>query len=113
MAELPRAPQQRRGERAELHRRAQVRSAGPLPHRRPRDRRLRQRRHRDRRVRGALNMPQPANMSAFPKADTRVATQEAVVENLRKLVDAWRGFPLGAARDAWPEDPARYEPMQP
>jgi type III restriction enzyme len=36
--------------------------------------------------------------------------QDQIVANLRKRVDAWRGFGLGAAAEPYPEDAPRYEP---
>lgn len=39
-----------------------------------------------------------------------LAGQDRVIAVVRSLVDAWRGFALGAARDPWPEEPPRYQP---
>jgi len=36
--------------------------------------------------------------------------QHKVIERVRRLVDDWRGFPLGRASDAYPDTPPRYEP---
>src|SRR4051812_10636879 len=36
--------------------------------------------------------------------------QHKVIERVRRLVDEWRGFPLGRASDAYPDTPPRYEP---
>jgi type III restriction enzyme len=41
-----------------------------------------------------------------PKGQAKVITEVA------KLVDAWRGFPLGPAREAYPNDEPRYEPTR-
>ncbi len=37
--------------------------------------------------------------------------QHQVIEAIRQRVDAWRGFPLGDAREAYPQDPALYKPV--
>jgi type III restriction enzyme len=37
--------------------------------------------------------------------------QHQVVEAVKRRVDAWRGFALGHARDAYPEDAPRYQPV--
>ncbi|MFS8066001.1 MAG: DEAD/DEAH box helicase family protein, partial [Byssovorax sp.] len=37
--------------------------------------------------------------------------QAKVIAHVRGLVDAWRGFPLGAAGDPSPVEPPRYEPV--
>ena len=36
--------------------------------------------------------------------------QHQVIEAVQRRVDAWRGFPLGHAPDAYPEQLPRYEP---
>lgn len=36
--------------------------------------------------------------------------QKAVIEAVKKRVDAWRGFSLGHAADAYPDEAPRYEP---
>jgi type III restriction enzyme len=40
-----------------------------------------------------------------------VILQEQVVEQLRKRVDAWRGFPLSRAADPYSDEAPRYEPV--
>lgn len=37
--------------------------------------------------------------------------QKAVIEAVKKRVDAWRGFALGHAPDAYPDEAPRYEPV--
>lgn len=37
--------------------------------------------------------------------------QYAVIDAVSARVDAWRGFPLGGAMEAWPDDPPRYAPV--
>ncbi|MEQ1736637.1 MAG: DEAD/DEAH box helicase family protein, partial [Rhodoglobus sp.] len=37
---------------------------------------------------------------------------DAVITRIRAQVDAWRGFPLGKASDAWPDARAIYEPRE-
>ncbi len=39
--------------------------------------------------------------------------QELVISKVRALVDQWRGFQLGHAREAYPETPPAYEPTLP
>ncbi len=39
--------------------------------------------------------------------------QHKVIERVRRLVDEWRGFPLGRASDPYPDNPPRYEPAAP
>ncbi|HEY3353162.1 MAG TPA: hypothetical protein VGQ83_07950 [Polyangia bacterium] len=36
--------------------------------------------------------------------------QARVIAEVRRLVDDWRGFPLGTATEPYPEEPPRYEP---
>ena len=40
-----------------------------------------------------------------PKGQGRVITE------VRRMVDAWRGFPLGRAADPYPSQPPRYQPV--
>jgi type III restriction enzyme len=37
--------------------------------------------------------------------------QGRVIAEVGRLVDAWRGFPLGSAREAYPEQEPRYQPV--
>jgi len=39
--------------------------------------------------------------------------QARVLAEVRRLVDEWRGFPLGRAHDPYPDEPPRYEPAGP
>lgn len=39
--------------------------------------------------------------------------QARVLAEVRRLVDEWRGFPLGSAADPYPDEPPRYEPVRP
>lgn len=48
----------------------------------------------------------------FPET-TGVSSQEGIVQVLRARVDKWRGFALGPAHAASPEDPPSYAPTQP
>ena len=36
--------------------------------------------------------------------------QEEIVAALRSRVDAWRGFALGSASEAYPEEAPKYQP---
>ncbi|KYF61556.1 hypothetical protein BE11_12820 [Sorangium cellulosum] len=38
--------------------------------------------------------------------------QAKVIQEIARLVDAWRGFPLGRAAEPYPAAPPRYEPVQ-
>lgn len=38
--------------------------------------------------------------------------QDKIIAVVRRLVDRWRGFQLGAARDPLPDHPPRYEPQE-
>lgn len=54
-------------------------------------------------------------MPSTPPPSKRVAPsdlkgQAKVIFEVRRLVDAWRGFPLESAAAPYPEDPPRYEP---
>ena len=42
--------------------------------------------------------------------ENEVKGQAKVIAEIRRLVDAWRGFPLASARDAYPEQEPRYQP---
>jgi type III restriction enzyme len=43
-------------------------------------------------------------------SETELKGQAKVIAEIRSLVDAWRGFPLASARDAYPEEEPRYQP---
>jgi type III restriction enzyme len=43
--------------------------------------------------------------------DRELKGQGKVISEVARLVDAWRGFPLGSAREAYPEEEPRYEPI--
>ena len=57
-------------------------------------------------------LPPPSLDDALPPLVAGVSSQEAVVAQVRGLVDAWRGFPLGAAREPYPEDEPSYAPSR-
>jgi hypothetical protein len=41
----------------------------------------------------------------------RKPLQNQVIETVKRRVDSWRGFPLGHAADAYPDDAPRYRPV--
>ena len=47
---------------------------------------------------------------ATATADREIKGQAKVIAEVARLVDAWRGFPLGSAREAYPEEGPRYQP---
>ena len=56
-----------------------------------------------------------AKKAAAPRAatapgDHEIKGQAKVIAEVARLVDAWRGFPLGSAREAYPEEGPRYQP---
>src|SRR5437870_2981842 len=92
MAELQDARRRGRG-RAPLRREVLLSRCRPLPDCSACDGCLRQRRHRHRRGGGEAMM-----------------LQEEIVAALRTRVDAWRGFALGSASEAYPEEAPKYQP---
>lgn len=43
--------------------------------------------------------------------DFGLVGQDRILAVVRRMVDDWRGFPLGAARDPAPDEPPHYEPQ--
>ena len=56
-------------------------------------------------------------MATKPPPSGRVPSSELrgqarVIHQVRRLVDEWRGFELGTASEAYPNEPPRYEPTK-
>ncbi len=49
--------------------------------------------------------------SPQPGPEREQKGQAKVIAEVGRLVDAWRGFPLGSARDPYPEEEPRYQPV--
>jgi hypothetical protein len=47
---------------------------------------------------------------ALVGAERDLRGQARVIAEVRQMVDAWRGFPLGNAAEAFPDEAPRYEP---
>lgn len=51
-----------------------------------------------------------ASLFSSGAASTELKGQARVIAEVKALVDRWRGFPLGAAADAFPVEAPRYQP---
>lgn len=51
-----------------------------------------------------------AKQSKGSAAERDLVGQDKIIATVRRMVDLWRGFPLGAAADASPEQPPSYQP---